>query len=112
MSGGYTTELWLAFILASLATVLLKTFPITVFKGDSIPRIVRDWLEFVPAAVMAALVGPDVFVYNGSFDLSWRNLFLLVSIPTALAAWFTKNYFATIAVGLALIMTARYFGFE
>lgn len=97
--------------LAILFTLLLKTAPVTLLSGDSLPPLLRRWLEYVPVAVMAALVGPDVFIYDGRFDLSTSNLFLLVSVPTLIAAIISKNYFVTIAVGIGLVIVARYFGF-
>lgn len=97
--------------LSVFVTILLKTGPVTILKGDSLPAILRRWLDFVPVAVMAALVGPDIFIYNGEFDLSLSsNLFLLVSIPALIMAIISKNYFVTIAVGIGLVIIARYFG--
>lgn len=104
--------LLLAIFFSCLVTILLKTVPISVLKGNSIPKIVRQWLDFVPVAVMAALVGPDIFIYDGHFNLTPANLFLIVSIPTFFVAWLSKNYFVTIACGLCLIITLRYFGFN
>lgn len=106
------SALWLAFALSVGFTILLKTAPATILKGDSLPKLVRRWLEFVPVAVMAALVGPDIFIYEGRLDFGFSNLFLLVSIPTLLVAMLSKNYFVTIAVGIGLVIAARYFGFN
>lgn len=104
------SSLWLTVMLASLITILLKTGPVTLLKGDSLPFLLRRWLDFVPVAVMAALVGPDVFIYDGKFDISFSNLFFLVSIPTLVIAIISKNYFVTIAAGIGLVIVARYFG--
>lgn len=92
-------------------TLCLKVVPVTVLRDSSFPPLLRRWLDFVPVAVMAALVGPDIFFYEGRFDISLSNLFLLVSIPTFLIAWLTKNYFVTIAAGIGMVIAARYFGF-
>lgn len=100
-----------AIALSVFFTLLLKTGPITFLKGDALPPILRRWLDYVPVAVMAALVGPDIFIYNGTFNISTTNLFLLVSVPTLLVAWKSQNYFLTIAVGIGLVILARYFGF-
>lgn len=107
----YYYFLLLATALSCGLTLLLKTVPITFLQGRDFPAILRRWLDFVPVAVMGALVGPDIFIYDGKFDLSPSNLFLLVSIPTLLVAWWSKNYFVTIAVGIALVIMARYFEF-
>ena len=102
--------LFYAVILSCALTILLKTGPITILRGGDFPALLRRWLDYVPVAVMGALVGPDIFIYEGKFDLSFSNLFLLVSIPTLFVAWYSKNYFVTIAVGIALVILARYFG--
>lgn len=101
--------IWASAIACGL-TILAKTAPITLIKSGSLPKYAKKWLEFVPVAVMGALVGPDIFIYNGKFDLSFSNLFLLVSIPTFIIAWKTSNFFITIAFGIILVILARYFG--
>ena len=93
-----------------VVTLLPKILPVTFLKGDSLPPLLRHWLSFVPVAVMAALVGPDVFIYEGHFNAGPSNLFLMVSLPALLVAWWTKNYFLTIAFGLALVILARFAG--
>lgn len=100
--------LLLCLVLATLVTVLPKVLPVTFLRGDTLPPLLRRWLDFVPVAVMAALVGPDIFIYDGSFNLSTSNLFLMVSIPTFFVAWKTRNYFVTIAVGISLVILARW----
>lgn len=105
---GEHEALLLALGAATLVTVLPKVLPVTFLRGDALPPLLRRWLDFVPVAVMAALVGPDIFIYQGRFDLSTGNLFLMVSIPTFLVAWKTRNYFVTIAVGIGLVILARW----
>ena len=92
-----------------LVTVLPKVLPITFIKGEELPLFLRQWLDFVPVAVMAALVGSELFFYDGEFNLSLSNLFLVASQPLIVIAYYTRNYFLTIAVGLALVIIARYF---
>lgn len=103
-------ELLLAVFLASAITIILKTAPVTLLGSDSLPGLFRQWLDFIPVAVMAALVGPDIFVNEGNIDISLSNLFLLASLPTLLIAIFTKNYFITIACGIGFIIIGRYYG--
>lgn len=110
MNPEYSWQLIWAAIIACGLTLIAKTLPITAIKSGSLPNLARKWLEFVPVAVMGALVGPDIFIYNGHFNLSLSNLFLLVSIPTALIAWKTANFFITIAAGIVMVILARYFG--
>lgn len=109
-SVAYDPNLLLCIGTCVIVTLLPKVLPITFLRGDHLPALLRKWLDFIPVAVMAALVGPDIFIYEGQFNLSSSNLFLLVSIPTLVAAWIFRNYFITIAVGIGLVIAARYFG--
>ena len=55
-------------------------------------------------------MGSEVFFYDGRFDVSLNNLYLVVSVPLLFIAAFTKNYFVTIAVGMGMIIALRAFG--
>ncbi len=105
-----TSDLMLCLAGCLIATVLPKILPLTFLNGDRLPPLFKKWLDCIPVAVMAALVGSEVFFYNNEFNLGPTNLYLMVSIPLILLAWFTKNYFITIAVGLGLVIAARAFG--
>ena len=107
---GFDASLLLCLASCVLVTQLPKVLPITFLRGDHLPALLRKWLDFIPVAVMAALVGPDIFIYEGQLNVSTSNLFLLVSIPTLVAAWIFRNYFVTIAVGIGLVIAARFFG--
>ena len=106
------TALYLCFLGCVLVTVGPKILPLTFLNGEALPPLLRRWLDFVPVTVMAALVGSEVFFYDGQFNCGPSNLYLMVSIPTAILAWVSKNYFLTIAAGLALIIVARALGFN
>lgn len=100
-----------AVLAACLLTIALKAGPLVFFSGRDFPPLLRRWLGFVPAAVMAALVGPDIFIYDGQFNVGTSNLFLMVSAPCLIFAIWCKNYFAVIAMGLFMVIAARFFGF-
>lgn len=95
---------------STIVTLLPKILPVTFLRGDNLPPVLRHWLSFVPVAVMAALVGPDVFIYEGQFNPGPSNLFLMAALPALVVAWWSKNYFLTIVVGIGLVILARYTG--
>ncbi|MBQ7608614.1 MAG: AzlD domain-containing protein [Desulfovibrionaceae bacterium] len=105
-----TTDLMLCLAGCLIATVLPKILPLTFLNGEHLPPLFKKWLDCIPVAVMAALVGSEVFFYNNTFNVSPTNLYLTVSIPLVFLAWYTKSYFITIAVGLGLVIAARAFG--
>ncbi len=97
-------------LLCALATWLPRILPLYCLSKD-MPRFVKDWLDFVPAAVMAALVAPDVLFYGGGFNPNpATNLFLVAAIAAIVFAKFVKNFFATIVFAMAFVAAARYFG--
>lgn len=105
------TELLLAIVGASLVTCLPRVLPMMYISTEALPPMVRRWLGFVPVAVLAALVGPDVCIRDGVLDISVHNLFLLVAIPALGVAWWTKSFFGTIIFSMGAVAAARYLGF-
>ena len=48
-----------------LGTFLPRVLPMTILAGRPLPEAARVWLGFVPAAVLAALVAPEIFLVDG-----------------------------------------------
>ena len=100
----------LCVLLCALATWLPRILPLYCLSRD-MPRFVKDWLDFMPTAVMAALVAPDVLFYGGDLNpCPTTNLFLVAAVAAIAFAKFVKNFFATIVFAMAFVATARYFG--
>ena len=60
---GFDPNLLLCLASCVLVTQLPKVLPITFLRGDHLPALLRKWLDFIPVAVMAALVGlADTFI--------------------------------------------------
>ena len=90
-------ELLFCLVGCMLVTVIPRVGPVMYLHAESLPDLLRHWLSFVPVAVMAALLGPDVFIYQGEFMPTHHNLFLMTGIPALLVAWWSKSFFGTIA---------------
>lgn len=93
------------------ATQVARIAPLYFFSGE-LPEWLRNWLNFVPAAVLAALVAPDLLFYGGSFDPDpTSNLFLLAGLASILFAVVVKNFFATIVFAMAFVALMRHLDF-
>ena len=93
-----------------LATVLPRVLPLYAFSRE-LPAFVKTWLNYIPAAVMAALVAPDLLFYGGNFNPDpLNNVFLLAGIASMIFAIVSKNFFATIVFAMAFVAGMRYFG--
>lgn len=69
--------------------------------------ILSPWLlralRYVPAAVLSAIILPELLQPGGAFDLSLGNDRLLAGLAAMLVAWRTRNVFLTVGVGLVLL---------
>ncbi|GAB2901608.1 hypothetical protein GCM10027046_33310 [Uliginosibacterium flavum] len=63
----------------------------------------RAMLVYVPPAVLAALIAPEIFVRNGDLILSVENPRLWAALVAVLVALITRSVLATIALGLAVL---------
>lgn len=108
--GGHL-ELVIAITGAVIVTCIPRVVPMMYLATESLPLPVKRWLSFVPVAVLAALIGPDVCITNGNLNLSPHNLFLMVALAGLAVAWWTKSFFGTIVFSMGAVAAGRYFGF-
>lgn len=92
-----------------LVTYLPRLLPVWMLQFFSLPPLLAKWLRFIPAAVLAAMLFPSIFLHKGQIDFSPANLFFWASIPTMLVAWKTRNLYAPVIVGMLSVAACRYF---
>ncbi len=98
-----TPALWLVILAMGVITYAQRLSMIAVLGRVEVPGVVREALRFVPAAVLAAIVVPELLRPGGALDLSLGNTRLLAGAAASLVAWRTKNVFLTIGVGMAVL---------
>lgn len=91
----------------AVVTYLPRLLPSWLLSSRRLGPAVEQWLGFVPAAVMAALLAPGLLMTEGSLDVSAGNVFLLAAAPTFLTAMKTRSFFGTVAVGMGLVALLR-----
>jgi branched-subunit amino acid transport protein len=74
-----------------------------------LPGTAQRALRFVPAAVFAALVVPDIAFAGGVLRLGLDNPKLIAALIAGPVAWRTRNTLATIAAGMAALHLADRF---
>ena len=72
-----------------------------------LPPAVQRGLRFVPAAVFAALVIPDIAFAGGALRLGLDNPKLIAALVAGPVAWRTHSTLATIAAGMAALHVAE-----
>lgn len=75
----------------------------------NLPLWLVDWLDFIPAAILRALVLPAIITAGQPSHLEWTKPELWVSIPTLLFALKTRSLAGTVVIGMGLYWTASQF---
>jgi branched-subunit amino acid transport protein len=101
-------NIWLIILLGGVLTFSLRLSFIFLLERVSVPAWFKRGLRFVPAAVLSAIILPQISAPNGPLDLSWRNAQLLSGALAVLVAWRTKSVLITIAIGIVTLLILRW----
>ncbi len=93
-------NIWLVMLLGGLITFAIRFSFIYLFGKFHIPETVRRALHYVPPAVLSAIVFPELFLHDGTLDLSLHNIRLLAGLVAIVVAWYSKNTLLTIVIGM------------
>ncbi len=100
-------SLWLTIVLAGLVTFAIR-FSFIYLEGKvTLPEWFRRSLRFVPAAVLSAIILPELVSPNGAVDLSFHNAQLLAGAAAVLVAWRTRNIILTLAAGFVILLATQ-----
>ncbi len=102
-------NIWLVMLFGGLITFGMRFSFIFLFGKFHIPETVRKALHYVPPAVLSAIVFPELFLPNGTLNLSLANHRLLAGLIAMTVAWFTKNTLITILVGMIALFALQFF---
>lgn len=101
---------WLDYLLLfaamGLVTYIPRWLPLLYLAHRRLPQGLIDWLGFIPAAILSALLAPILFTDPASRALDFGRPELLVAAPTLLFAWKTKSLGGTVIVGMLLYWLA------
>ena len=89
-----------------IVTYLPRWFPLFFLSTRELPGWLRIWLDFIPAAVLAALILPALVTAGPVRHLDLTRPELIVAVPTLLFALKTRSMGATVLVGMALFWIA------
>ncbi|HEY48389.1 MAG: hypothetical protein AMJ88_16965 [Anaerolineae bacterium SM23_ 63] len=98
-----TISLWGIIIGGMLVTYAIRLSFIALVPQERMPDLFRRSLRYVPPAVLAALITPELFRPEGPFDISLGNHRLLAGAVAAIVAWRSRNTWLTIATGMAVL---------
>jgi branched-subunit amino acid transport protein len=90
-----------------IVTYLPRWIPLIFLSNRRLPEWLRQWLDFIPAAILSALILPALVTTGEPRQLNLFQPALLVSIPTFIFAWKTRSLAGTVITGMALFWGAQ-----
>jgi len=101
-------SIFLIIIGAAFVTFLPRVLPLIVLSRIQIPDWGLRWLNYVPIAVMASLIGQELFMQEEGLSPIRNNLEFFAALPTFMMAILTRSLLGTVAVGIISIMVLRF----
>ncbi len=97
-------RIWGIIAAAGVITFATRLSFIVVLERVQMPDWFRRSLRYVPAAVLSAILVPELASWNGKMDLSWNNPQILAGLVATLVAWRTHNVVLTLLSGLVCFL--------
>ena len=85
-----------------LVTYVPRLFPLMLLSRRNLPKWFIEWLDLIPAAILSALLLPELVTNGLPRHLSFWQPELWVAIPTFIFALKTKSLGGTVVIGMAL----------
>ena len=84
------------------ATYLCRYPVLALVTRINLPPVVIDAMQFVPVAVLTAIIAPVVLAPAGVLALTYHNRYLVAAVATTMVAWRSRNLLLTIGVGMGV----------
>ena len=98
---------YLAVILGmGLVTFLPRWLPLVYLTKRNLPSWLVEWLDLIPAAILSALLLPELVTSGTPRTMDFLRPELAVAVPTFLFAIFTKSLGGTVVIGMLLFWLA------
>jgi len=102
-------NIWLIMLLGGCLIIKKKISLIYLFGRFQIPETMRKALHYVPPAVLSAIIFPELFLHDGTLNLSFDNTRLVAGLVAIVVAWFSKNTLITIIAGMIALYLLQFF---
>lgn len=91
---------------SGIVTLLPRVLPLIFLNNIKLKEDVVNWLNYIPVAVLAALLAQELLLSNGQISIL-NNEKLLAALPTFLVAILTKSLLGTVVVGVVSMLVIK-----
>lgn len=104
-----STDYLLLLIGMGLATYIPRWIPLFFLTRRSLPPLMVEWLDLIPAAILSALLLPALVTTGEPLQFTILLPELWVAIPTLAFALWTRSLGGTVLLGMFLFwMTGKF----
>ncbi|GGL77636.1 hypothetical protein GCM10010840_14430 [Deinococcus aerolatus] len=96
--------IWLLILGVGAGSLMLRASFLVLLRGRKLPEGVILSLGLVPAAVLAALIAPELLYTPGTGTFAPFGPRLAAGLLAAAVAWKTRNLLLTLIAGLGLLL--------
>ena len=96
--------IWIVIVGSAIATYLIRSLPLVVTIRGHLPDAASRYLDALPVAIIAALVGPAVIAPGGALTHGAEPL--AAALVVATVAW-RRSLLAGVLVGVAAVALLR-----
>jgi branched-subunit amino acid transport protein len=96
-----------------IATQGARLLPVLLGHRMELPPQIKDWLRFVPASILAAVIIPEFYQIDANapeFTISFRTTYWIAGILTLVVGLQFKNLLWATATGVVCMSLLRAFG--
>jgi branched-subunit amino acid transport protein len=95
---------WAAIVGAGLATYLTRVLPLAVSSRRPMPPALARYLDALPIAIIAALIGPGVVTPGGVLT---RGAEPVAALVVAVVVWWRRNLLMGVVIGMVCVALLR-----
>lgn len=103
------TDYLLIVIGMGVVTYVPRWLPLLYLSRRGLPKWFAEWLDFIPAAILSALIFPLLVTTGEPRHLDLLRPELFVAIPTLIVAIKTRSLAGTVIFGMGLYWIAGKF---
>ena len=107
MSDSY---LWTIIIVVTVMNFFMRAIFVEAYGRIKFPPLIERGLNYVPAAVLSAIIAPAVLMPDQQWVSLTDNAQLWAAIVAALVAWYFKSIFRTLLIGIAVYWLLLWLG--
>jgi len=85
-----------------MVTYLPRWLPLIFLSRRQLPEWLVDWLDFIPVAILSALLAPLLLTSGADPHLDFARAELIAAVPTFGVAYLTRSLGATVLAGMLI----------